>query len=136
MGWSTRIFSFTATFLPSAWSDIIRRGQRGTGYFSRRFAETGLKVTGLDPNSEMNAYASKISTNIHFIQGSAQSLPFADNSFDYYSATTSLCFVNNPEHALAEMCRVSRKAVLLGLLNQHSLLYYMKRNSKGYQDAR
>jgi len=49
---------------------------------------------------------------------------------------TSLCFVANPEQALAEMWCVSRKAVVLGLLNRHSLLYYIKRNSKGYQTAR
>ena len=41
-----------------------------------------------------------------------------------------------PEQALAEMWRVSRKAVILGLLNRQSLLYYMKRNSSGYQGAR
>jgi len=49
---------------------------------------------------------------------------------------TSLCFVANPEQALAEMWRVSRKAVVLGLLNRHSLLYYVGRNRKGYQAAR
>ena len=34
------------------------------------------------------------------------------------------------------MWRVSRHAVILGLLNRNSLLYYMKRSSKGYQGAR
>lgn len=34
------------------------------------------------------------------------------------------------------MWRVSRQGVILGLLNHHSLLYYMKHNSKGYQGAR
>lgn len=34
------------------------------------------------------------------------------------------------------MLRVSRHGVLLGLLNRYSVLYYQKRNSLGYKDAR
>ena len=84
----------------------------------------------------MNICANANSKDITYIQGDALVLLFADNSVDYCSAITSLCFVPNPEQALAEMWRVSRKAVILGLLNRHSLLYYMKRKSKGYQGAR
>lgn len=108
----------------------------GTGYFSRRFSEAGLTVTGYDASIEMNNYASTNNPDIKFIQGDATDLPFEDNQFDYCAAITSLCFVENPQQALAEMWRVSRKTVILGLLNRHSLLYYMKRNSKGYQGAR
>lgn len=108
----------------------------GTGYFSRCFNHAGLAVTGYDASSEMNTYASANNPGIKFIQGDATRLPFEDEQFDYCSAITSLCFVENPQKALAEMWRVSRKAVILGLLNRHSLLYYMKRNAKGYQGAR
>lgn len=78
----------------------------------------------------MNSYASANSKGIEFIQGDASFLPFADNSFDYCSSITSLCFVSEPEQALKEMWRVSRKALILGLLNRSSLLYYMKRTVK------
>ena len=40
------------------------------------------------------------------------------------------------QQALVEMWCVSRNVVILGLLNRHSLLYYMKRNSKGYLGVR
>ena len=122
-------------FAPKEGQTLLDIGS-GSGYFSRRFQEVGLDVTGLDPNSQMNAYASANSRGIDFIQGDASLLPFADNRFDYCAAITSLCFVKNPEKALAEMWRVSRHAVILGLLNRNSLLYYMKRSSKGYQGAR
>ena len=122
-------------FSPKAGQTILDIGS-GTGYFSRRFSQIGLNVTGIDSSAEMNAYASANSGGIDFIQGNASILPFADDSFDYCSAITSLCFVAEPEQALTEMWRVSRKAVVLGLLNQNSLLYYTKRNSKGYHGAR
>lgn len=122
-------------FNPKAGLTLLDVGS-GTGYFSRHFSQTGLNVTGLDSSSEMNAYANTNSKDIHFIQGDVSSLPFEDKSFDYCAAITSLCFVSKPEQALSEMWRVSRKAVILGLLNRHSLLYYMKRNSKGYKGAR
>ena len=122
-------------FSPVAGQTLLDIGS-GSGNFSRRFSQLGLNVTGYDASSEMNEYANANSRGINYIQGDALSLPFADNSVDYCSAITSLCFVSKPEQALAEMWRVSRKAVLLGLLNRNSLLYYMKRNSKGYQGAR
>lgn len=122
-------------FTPREGQTLLDVGS-GSGYFSRRFYHQGLKVTGLDFSIDMNIYASANSEGINYLQGDALSLPFADNSFDYVSAITSLSFMNDPEHAIAEMWRVSRKGLLLGLLNRHSLLYYMKRNSKGYQGAR
>ena len=122
-------------FTPKAGQTLLDIGS-GSGYFSQRFSQLAINVTGLDISNEMNIYATASSKGISYIQGDALALPFADNSFDYCSAITSLCFVANPEQALAEMWRVSRKAVILGLLNRHSLLYYMKRNSKGYQGAR
>jgi SAM-dependent methyltransferase len=108
----------------------------GTGYFSRRFTEIGLKVTGLDPNQAVLAYARQQGDEVNYLQASALSLPFAENSFDYVSAITSLCFVEPPEQALQEMWRVTRRGLLLGVLNKHSLLYWQKRHSKGYASAR
>ena len=108
----------------------------GTGYFSERFQQAGLQVTGLEPDPTMIDFARAKEKPIKYIEADACALPFADNSFDYCAAVTSLCFVAEPEQALTEMWRVSRKSVILGLLNRQSLLYYMKRNSKGYQGAR
>jgi len=108
----------------------------GTGHFSRRFANTGLGVTALDPNQAALAYASQQGNEISYLQANALSLPFASDSFDYVSAITSLCFVEPAEQALQGMWRVSRRGLLLGLLNKHSLLYWQKRHSLSYAGAR
>ena len=113
----------------------------GTGYFTRRFSATGLQTMGLDPDEAAVAYAlkqntKKQDTGIIYLQGTAESLPFTDNSFDYCSAITSLCFVAEPAKALGEMWRVAQRGVLLGLLNRRSLLYRKKRGQGAYRGAR
>ena len=108
----------------------------GTGYFSRRFAEIGLNVTGLDPNQAVLAFARQQNEGINYLQANALALPFSSDSFDYVSALTSLCFVEPPEQALQEMWRVAKQGLLLGVLNKHSLLYWQKRHSKSYAGAR
>jgi SAM-dependent methyltransferase len=108
----------------------------GTGHFSRRFARLGLAVTGIDPDPQMLDYAESENGNITYLQGSALKLPFAADSFDYASAVTSLCFIADPAQALQEMWRVSRRGVVLGLLNRHSILHRMKQGQGGYRNAR
>ena len=44
---------------------------------------------------------------------------------------TSLCFIDDPLPALREMWRVTRHALVLGLLNRHSLLHREKHGQGG-----
>jgi len=122
-------------FSPKAGQSLLDVGC-GTGYFSQRFQQLGLHVTGLDPDSAMIEFAKTKESRVKYIKGDALALPFADNSFDYCSAITSLCFIAEPEKAISEMLRVSRYGVMLGLLNRHSLLHALKKNSASYQGAR
>ncbi len=122
-------------FTPQAGQSLLDVGC-GTGYFSQRFQQLGLQVTGLDPDSAMIEFAKIKESKVKYLEGDAQALPFADNSFDYCSAITSLCFIAEPEKAISEMLRVSRYGVILGVLNRHSLLHVLKKNSIGYQGAR
>jgi len=108
----------------------------GTGHFSRRYAAAGLVVTGLDPDRAALDYARSLSDQIHYCEGDALRLPFADHSFDYCAAVTSLCFIADPARALAEMWRVARRAVVLGLLNRRSLLQRRKAGKGAYVGAR
>jgi len=108
----------------------------GTGYFSRRFASSGLSVYGLDPDASMLAYAQSLDNNITYYQSDAIALPFSEKSFDYCSAVTSLCFITEPEKAIREMLRVSRKGVIIGLLNREGKLYTQKYNRGAYRGAR
>lgn len=108
----------------------------GTGHFSRRFAAIGLRVTGLDPDPAMLEHARRLGGGVDYMRGSATALPLADDTYDFVTAITSLCFVAEATRALSEMWRVARHAVLLGLLNRHSLLYRGKRDRGGYRGAR
>lgn len=112
-------------FTPKAGQTLLDVGC-GTGYFSQRFQQLGLQVTGLDPDLAMIEFAKTKDSQVKYIEGDAQALPFADNSFDYCSAITSLCFITDPEKAIVEMLRVSRHGVILGLLNRHSMLHVKK----------
>ncbi|BAZ95185.1 SAM-dependent methyltransferases [Thiohalobacter thiocyanaticus] len=110
----------------------------GTGHFSRRFAAAGLAVTGVDPDPAMLTQARALSTglDLDYVRADARALPFPDASFDYAAAVTSLCFVPEPVRALRELWRVSRRGLVLGLLNRRSLLYRGKHDRGSYRGAR
>ena len=108
----------------------------GTGYFSRRFAATSLRVIGHDPDPAMLEHARGLGGGVSYLLSTGIALPFGDNAHDYVTAVISLCFIADPERALREMWRVARRAVLLGLLNRRSLLYRQKHDRGAYRGAR
>lgn len=120
---------------PTPGTSVLDVGS-GTGHFSRRFAAAGLDVTGLEPDPAMLAYASLSDGGVNYVRAAANDLPFAAHSFDYVAAVTSLCFITQASRALAEMWRVCRSGLILGLLNRHSLLHSMKRGTGSYRGAR
>lgn len=111
----------------------------GTGYFTRRLASDGLDVTGIDASPEMIRCAqSRRVTGDRYMVGDARRLPFPDRHFEYCVAITSLCFILEQEQAVAEMVRVTRRRIAIGLLNRHSLLFWQKGRQGGrgaYKDA-
>ena len=108
----------------------------GTGHFTRRFAQAGLAPVGVDPSRPALDFARQQSLSPPYVAGRAEALPFHDDAFDYAAAVTSLCFVADPRAALAEMWRVARHGVVVGLLNRRSLLHRRKAGSGGYAGAR
>jgi SAM-dependent methyltransferase len=111
----------------------------GTGCFSRRFADAGLAVTGIDLDAPALRFARDHAPAIAFVQADAVRLPFPDGAFDFAIAVTSLCFVQAIDRAVAEMLRVSRRGIAIGLLNRRSLLYRQKGRSRqpnSYSGAR
>jgi SAM-dependent methyltransferase len=93
----------------------IGRGQRvldlacGTGVLAReaasRVGPTGA-VTGLDPNQGMLAVAKRLAPGVDWHQGTAESLPFPDASFDAVISQFGLMFFADRLQALREMRRV------------------------------
>lgn len=83
----------------------------GTGRLLNRLAKQfpNLQGTGLDLSTQMLRQARE--SNQHhprliFIQGNAESLPFADGQFDTVFNTISFLHYPNPERVFAEISRV------------------------------
>lgn len=99
----------------------------GTGYFTRGLAEdaTVAWAAGADLDSAMVRFAA-VRGKAAYLVADAARLPFADRSFDLVISVTALCFMPDERRALAEMLRVARRRVALGLLNRRSLLWLGK----------
>lgn len=93
----------------------------GTGHFSRWFETRGLDVVGVDLSVEMLVESRRLK-GPPCVQGRAERLPFASKSADVVALITTLEFVGDAEHALAEACRVARTGIIVGALDRRSLL--------------
>jgi demethylmenaquinone methyltransferase / 2-methoxy-6-polyprenyl-1,4-benzoquinol methylase len=75
---------------------------------------SGCRVVGLDQSPEMLAAgrerveAAGLGDRIRLVEGSADQLPFADDSFDGLTFTYLLRYVDDPEATLHELARVVR----------------------------
>ena len=100
----------------------------GTGHFTRWFRDLGWRAWGLDAEPGMLAWARERSPGeIVYCMGDARRLPFEDDSFNVCALITTLEATDEPEIVLREALRVSRQAVLLGVLNAVSLLALWRR---------
>ena len=103
---------------PMAEAAGLAPGQRvldvacGTGVLTReaarRVAPGGGTATGLDRNEGMLAVARRKAPQIDWRQGMAESLPFADASFDAVVCQFALMFFEDRAKALKEMARATR----------------------------
>jgi SAM-dependent methyltransferase len=81
----------------------------GTGVLTREVARRvgpGGRAVGLDLDPAMLGVAARLSPGIHWEQGNAESLPFADRSFEAVVSQFGLMFVPDRVQALREMMRV------------------------------
>ncbi|NVM20960.1 MAG: class I SAM-dependent methyltransferase [Desulfobacterales bacterium] len=94
----------------------------GTGRHLLMFLEMGLDVTGLDASPYMLEIAKKrLGHRVELHRCEAEDLPFEDNSFNIATLITTLEFVDDPEKALQEACRVAKDRVFLGVLNRYAI---------------
>ncbi len=81
----------------------------GTGVLAReataRVGPAG-RVAGVDPGAGMLAVAGELAPNVEWQEGTAESLPFRDQSFDAVVSQFGLMFFSDRTKALSEMVRV------------------------------
>ncbi len=100
----------------------------GTGTSIEPLIESGLNVTGIDPSPYMlDIAAANLGQRLELYRGYAEDLPFDDNSFNHACFFTSLEFVEDPEKAVAEACRVAKDKVFVGFLNRYALKGFQRR---------
>jgi SAM-dependent methyltransferase len=84
---------------------------------ARRWCE----VTATDVPSDMPRRGSERreaeALGVRFVDGDAEALPFADQSFDAVLSTFGAMFAQDQERAASEMVRVCRRGRLVGLTN-------------------
>jgi SAM-dependent methyltransferase len=115
---------YDARFVPALfarWGPIVaaearvRKGDRvldvgcGTGALTLAAAEAAGpagSVVGLDANPEMLAVARHKPVQVEWVEGRAEDLPFADDSFDAVASQFGFTFFEDKPKALREMMRV------------------------------
>lgn len=99
----------------------------GDGALALELARRGAAVTELDAHPVMIAAARRRTgvevTQVRFIEGQAERLPFNDGTYDRVLAVTVLCFVQDAGQALAEIARVLKPSgrLVIGELGRWSL---------------
>jgi ubiquinone/menaquinone biosynthesis C-methylase UbiE len=78
----------------------------GAGYGAARAAARGAQVTGVDVAEAMVKLAARQHPDASFVQASATSLPFDDESFDAAVGNLVILHVGQPELAMRELWRV------------------------------
>ena len=88
--------------------DVVLDVAAGTGASSAVLARTGAKVCGLDISPGMVAIGRHDHPEIDFVVGDAESLPFADETFDAVTISFGLRNMPHPQRVLAELARVTK----------------------------
>jgi SAM-dependent methyltransferase len=86
------------------WLDVAT----GTGEVALRALAAGADVTGLDIAPRLLEQARSRSSEIEWVEGDAQALPFADGGFDVVSSCFGLIFAPDQEAVAEELARVCR----------------------------
>lgn len=99
----------------------------GTGHFTAPFADQGLFAVGLDRAPAMIATLRRLHPALPAVLGDTYKLPFQDGAVDVTAFVTALEFLEQPDVALAEAVRVSRKGLIVVALNTWSVGGFSRR---------
>jgi SAM-dependent methyltransferase len=116
-------------FFALAWLTLLIKLQKfdslldvgcGTGRCLTFLKEESLQIalTGIEPVPELRAVAKqKGLKDTEVVDGDAMALPFAEKSIDVVCAFGVLHHIKDHKKAVAEMCRVARRAVFISDAN-------------------
>lgn len=94
----------------------------GIGSILPPLLDEGLQVTGIDPSPYMlDIILAQFNDRVDLYRGRAEDLPFDDNSFNHACFFSSLEFVDDPQKAIEEACRVAKDKVFIGVLNRYAI---------------
>lgn len=108
----------------------------GSGFVTRDIAHlTKGKVVGIDGSFDLIKVAMNLLRdfkNVEFYVGSAEILPFCDNTFDIITCNLLLMWVDNPQQVVNEMARVTKPGgkVLASLEPDYGGKLHWPENSK------
>jgi ubiquinone/menaquinone biosynthesis methyltransferase len=89
--------------------DVVLDVATGTGLVARGLRERyGCDVIGLDRSADMLSTAAARDGHIPLVRARAESLPFADDSFDHLTFTYLMRYVDDPAATMRELARVVR----------------------------
>jgi SAM-dependent methyltransferase len=91
----------------------------GSGNVAIAGARDGAEVTGLDLTPELleaaRGRAADAGLEVSFVEGDAEELPFADDSFDVVTSCFGVMFAPRHEQAAGELTRVTRPGGTIGV---------------------
>lgn len=97
---------------------IVLDAAVGTGLNLSAYPE-GVSVVGVDLSHKMmdEARKKRVAADITFKVSDMCNLDFPDNSFDAAASGFTLCVINDPVRALAEILRVTKPGALIAILD-------------------
>jgi 2-polyprenyl-3-methyl-5-hydroxy-6-metoxy-1,4-benzoquinol methylase len=92
----------------------------GEGFTLNKLKENGVasKLEGVDFLHAAVEIGSKVHPDLHLKQGNIYDLPYKDNAFDVVLCTEVLEHLENPEKALKELKRVTKKYCIISVPNE------------------
>src|ERR671934_1329841 len=110
LGQDPRWRRFLVSRVEAGPGDTVLDVATGTGAVAAELIrQKGCSVVGLDQSGEMLAEARvRLGPDVRLVEGTAERLPFEDESFDALSFTYLLRYVSDPAATLAELARVVR----------------------------
>jgi len=92
----------------------------GEGFTLNKLKENKIGKTyeGIDYSKEAIALGRKAYPDLHIFEGNIYDLKYKDNSFDLVICSEVVEHLENPQKALKELLRVSKKYVLLSVPNE------------------